>query len=134
MSLGIIFDSGEVNARIKQFVLDCCSNKDSNISAKKVILKCKELLYKLLECNKNEVADVLMDVEMYLAVADSLTYKDHESKIKVEVAGTDGKKRDKCSFCGKVFENEEDGIDTCTHTECVRLCEKCYRKAGNSVR
>ena len=44
----------------------------------------------------------------------------------------------KCDYCQCEFPPEgEDGpewIDTCSQTESLRLCEKCYLKAGSTVR
>ena len=49
-----------------------------------------------------------------------------------------GHPKDKCDWCNKPEKKDENGysdlIATCTHTEYVTLCEKCYRKAGNNVR
>jgi hypothetical protein len=54
--------------------------------------------------------------------------------IKIVSAGVgDGHPKKKCSWCDKKLKKDE-GIATCTHTEYVTLCPKCYSKAGNSVR
>jgi len=42
--------------------------------------------------------------------------------------------RENCSHCNKKFEEDDEKINTCTHTEYVTLCDSCYAKAGNSVR
>jgi hypothetical protein len=56
--------------------------------------------------------------------------------IEVVQAGVgEGHPHDSCDYCGKKFENkEEEAFATCTSTEYVTLCEKCYRKMGNQVR
>jgi hypothetical protein len=60
--------------------------------------------------------------------------------ITVAKVGVDpGHQTDHCDYCNKKFEHPVDhedyeGVQTCTHTAYVTLCEKCYRKAGNSVR
>ena len=38
-----------------------------------------------------------------------------------------------CSHCGKDLE-ESEATATCSQTEYLTLCEKCYSKAGNTVR
>lgn len=60
-------------------------------------------------------------------------------KIEIIEAGVDPNHNPKtCDWCGYEFQIDEDGYDdeisTCTHTEYVKLCRKCYRKAGNKVR
>ena len=63
-----------------------------------------------------------------------------EPKIEIVEAGVDSDHQtDHCDWCGVKFEHSLDddkyeGIRTCTHTEYVTLCEKCYRNAGNKVR
>lgn len=44
--------------------------------------------------------------------------------------------RTKCTDCGTVFKDPDDGIATVSHTppNYVTLCQPCYRKRGNTVR
>ena len=55
-------------------------------------------------------------------------------KIKIVNAGVgEGHPKKKCSFCNKKLKKDE-AVATCTHTEYVTLCPKCYSAAGNNVR
>ena len=65
-------------------------------------------------------------------ISDKLT-EDNETKMKI-THPADDINRKSCSFCHKKFEEDEEKINTCTHTEYVTLCRPCYDKAGNSVR
>ena len=54
-------------------------------------------------------------------------------KIEITQPG-DNVERENCSFCKKEFEEDEETLNTCTHTENVTLCRSCYNNAGNNVR
>lgn len=127
-------DQYEVNNRVKQNIVDIWTGKSTAITMDKVLEDCKRVLNNLPQYKSDDVHEVLINIEVCLGIIKSMGQVEDESPIKLEVAGSDGKKRENCSFCGKKFKDEEDGIDTCTHTEYVRLCWPCYRKAGNSVR
>ncbi len=57
------------------------------------------------------------------------------SNSKIIKAGVDpSHQTDHCDDCNHVFEENEERVQTCTHTEYVTLCETCYQKAGSDVR
>ena len=61
--------------------------------------------------------------------------KGRRLKIEIVEAGVgEGHPKDHCSFCHKFIPEDEERIATCTQTEYVTLCRKCYNEAGNSVR
>jgi len=53
--------------------------------------------------------------------------------IEVTHPGDDEERKD-CSYCHKIFKEEDERINTCTHIEYITLCRPCYDKAGNDVR
>lgn len=58
-----------------------------------------------------------------------------QCEIKVVEAGVDpNHQKTHCDDCKVVFKDEDDAIQTCSHTEYLTLCEECYDKRGNSVR
>jgi len=41
---------------------------------------------------------------------------------------------EQCDYCGHVFVEGDEAIETCSHIQYLTLCRDCYDRAGNSVR
>lgn len=145
--------------KIADLIMDVNKKRKKRMDIKKAI----EIIYKwerwpgrIRHPPSKEVFEAL-DVLLYIAtdvIVESLKgfdfqrkMKKDEIKIKIVEAGVDSNHQaEYCDHCGKKFESiliEEDGEifeeypdmnKTCSHTEYLTLCNKCYRKAGNSVR
>lgn len=55
--------------------------------------------------------------------------------IGVAEAGVDpNHQTDHCDRCGYIFQEPDEAHRTCSNTEYLTLCDKCYTAAGSSVR
>ena len=88
-----------------------------------------------LRCAEEEILMLKRDKLNLYEQIKTLKGKINSHKLFIVGAAVDpNHQTEHCDHCGLVFEDDDEKIQTCSHTEYLTLCRPCYNKAGNSVR